>query len=184
MDTRTLCLGILGDGDATGYEIKKFVEDRFGHFLEVSQSAIYPALGELHRDGLVSCREVRQDGRPDKKVYRLTAAGREALLAGLERSPGRHRVRSEFIALLLFARWLPPERVSRLLDEREADFARVLGYLRHCADEARGPGERFVGGLGEAMVGAGLAYMRAHRDTLEQALDADDADDADREAAP
>lgn len=172
MDTRTLCLGILGDGEATGYEIKKFVEERFGHFLEVSQSAIYPALGELHREGLVSCREVRQDGRPDKKVYRLTETGRAALIEGLARSPGRHRVRSEFIALLLFARWLPPARVSELLDEREADFARILACLRQCADDADGPGQRFVGGLGEAMLGAGLAYIRAHRRELEDTVGA------------
>lgn len=172
MDTRTLCLGILADGEATGYEIKKFVEERFGHFLEVSQSAIYPALGELHREGLVSCQEVRQDGRPDKKVYRLTDAGREALMEGLARSPGRHRVRSEFIALLLFTRWLPPARVSELLDEREADFARILEYLRRCAGDADGPGQRFVGGLGEAMLGAGLAYIRAHRRELEDAVGA------------
>lgn len=181
MDTRTLCLGILGDGDATGYEIKKFVEERFGHFLEVSQSAIYPALGELRREGLVSCCEVRQEGRPDKKVYSLTDAGQAALLEGLARSPGRHRVRSEFIALLLFARWLPAERVTQLLDEREADFARVLEYLRTCADQADAPGARFVGGLGEAMLSAGLAYIREHRDELETALAEADGT---REAAP
>ena len=35
MDVKTLCLGVLHFGDATGYEIKKMVEDgMFNHFIE------------------------------------------------------------------------------------------------------------------------------------------------------
>ena len=45
MDVRTICLGILTRGDATGYEIKKLVEDGgYQHFVEASFGSIYPAL--------------------------------------------------------------------------------------------------------------------------------------------
>jgi DNA-binding PadR family transcriptional regulator len=52
-DVRTLCLGILSIGEATGYEIKKALEEGpFGHVLEASFGAIYPALGRLTEEGL------------------------------------------------------------------------------------------------------------------------------------
>ncbi len=48
MNVRTLCLGILSLGEASGYEIKKDVEDGlFSHFIEASYGSIYPALNQL-----------------------------------------------------------------------------------------------------------------------------------------
>lgn len=174
MDTRTICLGVLTRGDATGYEIKKCVEDEFGYFLEVSHSSIYPALADLRRDGQVTCTEVRQDGRPDKKVYRITDTGREAFVAGLGRSPGRHRVRSEFIALLLFAEFLPVDRVCTLIDARRAEFERILELCLDDSCEASA-GARFAAGLGARMLSAGIAYMDDNRGWLEAQLAGTDA---------
>lgn len=172
MDTRTICLAVLSGGEATGYEIKKCVEESFGYFLEISQSSIYPALAELHREGLVSRTEVRQEGRPDKKVYRLTAPGWGAFREGLARSPGRHRVRSEFVLLLMFAQYLSPARVTELLDQREREFGEMLTMIRSCpeAELAASTGLRFVSGLGETMFTAGLEYLRENRDRLETEL--------------
>ena len=75
MDVKTLCLGVLTEGDKTGYEIKRCFEEAFSHFFGAGFGSIYPALAELSRQGLVTCRSVEQDKRPDKKVYSLTAAG-------------------------------------------------------------------------------------------------------------
>jgi DNA-binding PadR family transcriptional regulator len=180
MDTRTICLGVLTGGEATGYEIKKHIEENFGHFLEVSHSSIYPALADLHRESLVSCREVRQEGKPDKKVYSLTDSGREAFVAGLMRSPGRHRVRSEFVALMLYAEFMPLHRVRELLDERIADFESkreyAASYLQDDAD-CQSPGSRFAAGLAVALMNAGLGYIREHRRFLEDELaNGDDTD--------
>jgi PadR family transcriptional regulator AphA len=44
MNVRTLCLGILAQHDASGYEIKKAVEEGlFAHFIDASYGSIYPA---------------------------------------------------------------------------------------------------------------------------------------------
>ena len=42
MDVRTLCLGVLSMGSASGYEIKKRLENGFGHFYDASFGSIYP----------------------------------------------------------------------------------------------------------------------------------------------
>ena len=77
MDARTLCLGALELGDASGYEIKKLYEEGdLSHFYAVGFGSIYPALTRLVDDGLAECFDQPQDKRPDKKVYALTEAGR------------------------------------------------------------------------------------------------------------
>ena len=75
MDVKTLCLGVLTEGNKSGYEIKRCFEEAFSHFFVAGFGSIYPALAELSRAGLVTCENVEQEGRPDKKVYSLTPAG-------------------------------------------------------------------------------------------------------------
>ena len=171
MDTRTLCLGALTGGPATGYEIKKRFEDTFGYFMEISHSAIYPALAELLHDGLVTVSRVEQETRPDKKVYSLTPAGQARFRSDLAQSPGKHRVRSEFLVLLFFAEWLPPERLRQVLDAQLDDFIRLRAtaeeWLTACAASAPA-GMRFTAGYGAAVMGAAIDYIQRYREELAQ----------------
>ena len=117
MDVRTICLGILTRGEATGYEIKKlFDEDGYHHFVEASFGSIYPALNQLTQDGLVEVRAEAQEKRPDRKVYSITQAGRSQFLASLLKPLPEDRHRSAFVFAMLFSHLLPQERVSDLLD--------------------------------------------------------------------
>ena len=85
MNVRTLCLVILAFDEASGYEIKKAVEDgMFSHFIEASYGSIYPALTQMLADGLVSVREQVQEGKPLKKAYTITEAGLKALKNSLQ----------------------------------------------------------------------------------------------------
>ncbi len=174
MDTRTLCLGALTRGDATGYEIKKCLEESLGYFLDVSHSAIYPALADLHREGLVTCTEIAQRGKPDKKRYALTGEGREAFVNALMTSPARHKVRSEFLAVLFFADFLPESRLSQVMNDRLEEFE-GLQQLAERWLEAEGtdapPGVRFTAGYGLAALKAACAYIRENRQLLETTTD-------------
>jgi PadR family transcriptional regulator AphA len=71
MDVKSLCLGILSQGDATGYEIKKQFENGYNHFYEASFGLIYPALARLTEDGFVSCTQRAQENDRIKKYIRL-----------------------------------------------------------------------------------------------------------------
>lgn len=167
MDVRTICLGILTRGDATGYEIKKlFEEDGYQHFIEASFGSIYPALSRLTEEGLVKVRAEAQEKRPDRKVYSITAAGRTAFVGALMKPLPEDRHRSPFLFAMLFSHLLPPERAHAMLDE----------YLRQCrtkraqiSDDEQGasPGERFVKGLGRAIYDAMLGFIETHRAEIE-----------------
>ena len=87
MNIRSLCLAILSMGDASGYQINKLFQGPFSHIYEASFGSIYPALGKLTEDRLVTCMAQAQEKKPDKKVYSLTQAGRAALLDDLALMP-------------------------------------------------------------------------------------------------
>lgn len=173
MDVKTLCLGVLTEGDRTGYEIKQRFEEAFNHFFGAGFGSIYPALAQLSRDGLVTLREVEQDKRPDKKVYRLTGKGRQALIDDLIATPPRHKVRSEFLVLMYFAHLLPPEQVGAIIDVQIAQWESILTCCDACltnspAERPLQPGERFAADYGRAVVEAALAFVRASRGRLVQ----------------
>ncbi|MDX1423271.1 MAG: PadR family transcriptional regulator [Kiloniellales bacterium] len=167
MDAKTLCLGVLARGDASGYEIKKsFEEGPFAHIQAASFGSIYPALNRLSEDGLLTCREEPQDKRPDKKVYSITPAGREALAARLMTPPAPDRVSSDFLFILFFAHLLPTPLLGEFIDQRIAWYEASLARMEGCGVAARPPGERFVHGFGLAWYTAAARYLRAHRDDL------------------
>lgn len=168
MDVRTICLGILTRGDATGYEIKKlFEEDGYQHFVEASFGSIYPALNRLTEEGLVSVRAEAQEKRPDRKVYSITSEGRSALLTALMKPLPEDRHRSPFAFAMLFSHLLPPQRTRAMLDEYILQSRAKLAQIDdHKLDDATA-GERFVMGLGHAIYGAMLDFLEGHRAEFE-----------------
>ncbi len=167
MDIRTLCLGVLSRGDATGYEIKKsFEEGPFGHIHAASFGAIYPALGALSDAGMVLGTEMAQEKRPDKKVFSITERGRTALCEALMAPPGEDKVRSDFLFILFFAHYLPVPRLAELIDNRIAWYCGTLERMESCDHESSRPGEVFVHGLGLAVYRAAADYLTANRERL------------------
>lgn len=69
----------LAERPGTGYELGRQFSTSLGHFWPATRQQIYRTLNRLHTDGLVTCRDVPQQGRPDKKVYALSPAGADAL---------------------------------------------------------------------------------------------------------
>ncbi len=165
MNIRTLCLGILSFGDATGYEIKKMAEDGlFSHFVEASYGSIYPALTRMTDEGLLTCRSEAQDGKPDKKVYSITKAGRDELTVALTTRPKKDKFKSEFLFILLMSEHLDQEHVCEVLAQRAEELAAELEMIQACGAHLTTPGPRFVNGYGQAVVGAAHDYVSKNLD--------------------
>ncbi|HEX4533034.1 MAG TPA: PadR family transcriptional regulator [Rhizomicrobium sp.] len=168
MDVRTICLGILTRGDATGYEIKKLFEtDGYQHFVEASFGSIYPALNRLTEEGMVSVRAEAQEKRPDRKVYSITPAGRKAFVASLMKPLPEDKHRSPFIFAMLFSHLLPPDHVSALIDTYISLGEAKLAQLSAPENAPHTAGERFVTGYGRAIYLSMLNYLRIHRAEIE-----------------
>ena len=169
MDARTLCLGALELGDATGYEIKKLYEEGdLSHFYAVGFGSIYPALTRLVEDGLAECSDQPQAKRPDKKIYRITPKGRRELIRSLAVQPGPDKIRSELCFLLLFANLLPAARIDKLIEDRIAWYREQMAEIDNC--EIQNPdanaSARFLGGLGHAIYKAAADFMAAHKSEI------------------
>lgn len=168
MDAKTLCLGVLSRGQASGYEIKKaFEEGPFGHIHETSFGSIYPALTRLTEDGHVTCTEEPQDKRPDKKVYAITPAGEQKLEHALLQAPAPDKVRSDFLFILFFAERLPPRMLAQVIDQRIAWYESTLQRMQDCGHDCNtAPGARFVHGMGLEVYSAARDYLRRERQNL------------------
>jgi PadR family transcriptional regulator, regulatory protein AphA len=168
MNIRTLCLGILSFQEASGYEIKKEIEDGlFSHFIDASFGSIYPALTMLNAEGLVTLRAEEQTGRPDKKVYAITEAGRAALAKGLLVIPARDKYKSEFLFEMLLQELLPVEHRQLAITKQLTDLKEELARIAECRAEGTGTaGSEFVTGYGEAVLTAGVSYLELKLSTL------------------
>jgi len=69
----------LAERPGTGYEIGQQFQRSIGYFWSATHQQIYRTLKKLHADGLVTYEDIAQDGRPDKKVYTVSDAGRDVL---------------------------------------------------------------------------------------------------------
>ncbi|NQV55301.1 MAG: PadR family transcriptional regulator, partial [Rhodospirillales bacterium] len=136
MDTRSICLGVLSLGDATGYEIKKlFEEGPFSHFFDAGYGSIYPALNKLLQDKLATCRTEEQIGRPAKKIYSITDAGTVALREALHEVPARDKIRSDALAMMFFGHMLDHDQRQLVFDKYHDHYSGVLNDLRALEDD-------------------------------------------------
>lgn len=160
MNVKTLCLGALSLGDKSGYDIKKLFEAAFRHFHSATYGSIYPALNRLERDGLIVGRTEHGAGHPDRKLYRLTDAGHEALRRELMMESPTEQVRSEFMVLMFFAHLFPTARLAEILEEVRVRYTGTLTYLESLVDlPDHTPGTRFTVRAGIARYRALLAFL-------------------------
>ena len=83
--TEAAVLSLLAlEGEQSGYDLLKLMSKAIGHVWAPAKSQLYAVLPRLAREGLAEARAVVQSSRPDKQLYRITPAGREALDAWLE----------------------------------------------------------------------------------------------------
>lgn len=125
MNVRTLCLAVLVNRDASGYEIRKLcTEESCSLYLDASYSAIYPALAKLEEEQLVTSRVELQDGKPAKKIYSITKAGKDKLLEAMFEPLEPDVFKSEFLLFLQLAPQLPRSLVEERIAERIVEYRR------------------------------------------------------------
>jgi len=80
-------LGLIAEQHPrSGYDLVQTFRVSMVHYWHAHPGQIYPTLDRMERDGWIAGREVIQRGRPNKRVYSITADGRRVLLEWL-RSP-------------------------------------------------------------------------------------------------
>jgi PadR family transcriptional regulator AphA len=169
MDVKTLCLGLLTVQEACGYDLKKTFETSFKHFFPAGYGSIYPALADLAAAGLVSCREIPQVGKPDRKVYRITETGEKAFIDALNRTDPQHKLRSEFLAMIYFADRIDNSKLADILDDRVLRLRESIQQIENIQSqqgESGSAGAEFVAGFGAVIAEAAARYIESNRHLL------------------
>jgi DNA-binding PadR family transcriptional regulator len=113
-------LGFLNYRPLSGYDLKKVFDSSVRHFWPADQSQIYRTLARLAEQGYVDPEIFRGLDRPDRKEYRITPAGREALRVWLRSPLPVQDTRIAELIQVFFAGQLSDAQVLALFDRMAA----------------------------------------------------------------
>lgn len=125
--TEAVVLGLLSEGERSGYDLLKRAEGSVAYMWTPAKSHLYAVLPRLVDAGFSKRRNVRQQGRPDKQLYRLTPAGRDAVRQWVGSAPAASW--DELLLKVFFAKLASRDAVIRQLeDAREEQRAQLAEY--------------------------------------------------------
>lgn len=98
--TKYALIGMLSKRPMSGYDIKRIFAKIGEFYWAESNAQIYPMLKKLEGEGLVTSQLDDSGGKREKRIYAITAAGKETLLHWLH-GPIEHCVYREELFLKL-----------------------------------------------------------------------------------
>ena len=133
-------LALLAKESSHGYQLRARLHLALGPLAEALNAGhVYVTLNRLEKAGLVVSERVGQTDRPDRKVYELTAAGRERVMDWLEDTSWPKPAPAEFHLKLVAAAGAGLRDPVRLVDtQRHALLAELAAVQRAALVEPDG----------------------------------------------
>ncbi|CAI6082778.1 PadR family transcriptional regulator [Cohnella sp. JJ-181] len=126
-------LSLLAQSSFSGYDLMLRIQP----FWPAKHSQIYPLLAKLEKEDYISCELVPQRDKPDKKVYSLTAKGKEALKAWFDQPAAEPALRDEMMLKVFCLSYAKNESARNMLagrlayhEERHQTYELKLAQLR------------------------------------------------------
>lgn len=157
-------LALLAKEPAHGYELKQALEQTFGSaYPSPNIGQIYVTLGRLEKDGLIRVVDVEQSNRPNKKVYYLTAKGRDVLTLWVDEPTEGPRVRDEFFMKLVLAPLTGIADRMALINRQRRHYLSLMGDLNALLDETE-PDDR----VATLLIEGAMLHLQADLEWLER----------------
>ncbi len=125
-------LSCLSERPMHPYEISTTLRTRGKEqSIKLNYGSLYSVVESLQKHGLITVQETTREGkRPERTVYAITDAGRDAVRSTLEQMLGEFvNEFPEFPVAVGEAHNLPPERVAELLAERAARIREFTAFI-------------------------------------------------------
>lgn len=138
MAVKQAILGLLKKRDSYGYELQQRFDDLAGSYWPVKKPQFYTTLERLEQKGLVDKKSVRQEKRPDKKVYSLTKGGEKEFTEWLmtpSKSP--RTLKDEFFLKASFALEESLTIAENLFRNQRQSLLNLLHQLHKVLDSAK-----------------------------------------------
>jgi DNA-binding PadR family transcriptional regulator len=125
-------LGLLTIESMSGYDLGQLIHDSIHHFWNESYGQIYPNLKQLAASGFITGKKEKQQGKPDRQIYSITAKGRERLAAWLQIEPQPEVPRNELLLKMFFGSKASPATIRGYVDqmvERESAALQIFSAI-------------------------------------------------------
>ncbi|MDT4911495.1 MAG: hypothetical protein QOC66_623 [Pseudonocardiales bacterium] len=120
----------LAERASTGYDLARRFDKSIGQFWTATHQQVYKVLARMESAGWIASTHVVQDGRPDKKVYDLTADGRAELREWIAQPAEPEAARSDLAVKIRGASYGDPAAVAvEVRRHRAAHAERLEFYL-------------------------------------------------------
>lgn len=152
-------LGLLTFGEMSGYDLTKAAQGSVGFFWSPAKSQVYSELRRLVSLGFATEREVEQQDRPDKRVYRVTPEGEAALREWLNDPVVEpEQIKSPFLLKVFFGHLMDREALGAQVKEWRRQAEDLLAQFREIERHIKGEEAYFFPYL---TLRCGLAHARA-----------------------
>lgn len=170
MALRDAILVSLSDDAMSGYDLAKHFDQTVGFFWRATHSQIYRELSKLKEKGHVSAEEIQQRGKPNRIIYSITEAGREALLAWSRQPCAPDPVKDDFLVRLYGLEHMDVAALRLHLTERLEGHRDRLAKFTEIANATTPTSIAAIGRLRGLEIG--LRYEREWAQWCEETLDA------------
>lgn len=127
-------LGLLArGGELSGWDLQKQAATSIAYFWPFGRSQVYAALPRLEAGRLIEGRDVPQEGRPDKRLHRITELGRRVLAGWLAEDPDGP-VRDTFLLKIFFAAHTDRDAARALIHQRLAMASGLDAEIEEMSD--------------------------------------------------
>lgn len=167
-------LGFLDYQPMSGYDLKKYFDQSVAHFWSATQSHIYKALETLEAEGLVQSEVIPQEGKPNRKQYNITQAGRAELRRWVSTPLPVEAKREAWLIQVFFAHQLDNQEIVNLFENRIERLRRSLAECQEVEehiDRNSDHGKRKrLQSLWQLTLDYGIHYYENEINWLEKAL--------------
>ena len=172
MSLKYAILGVLELKPHTGYDLKKAIGASVAHFWSADQSQIYRTLALLVARGLAEVDVIAQDGRPDRRVHRITPTGLTALREWLASPLPPETPHDVFLVRVFCVGELGNPAAAALLQSRQAETDAALSRLSALIGQESGEPADLAHALRRATLRNGIRHAEAELAWLGETVEA------------
>ena len=143
-------LGLIEYQPATGYDLKTTFKNSIHFFWNAALPHIYRTLKQMEGQGWITSTVEHQEGKPSRKVYRVTKGGEKELLRWLAEPAETPELRNSMLVKVFFGNRMPADQFKEhlmkwrehhvdLLQKFENDVQSVIEHYSTRAGSSKDP---------------------------------------------
>ena len=122
-------LATLGSESYSGYDLWKKFSQTSKYYWQATQQQIYRELGKLEKEGAIISELIPQEGRPNKKLYRVTEEGITKLKTWLLEPGEPMTIREELLVKVIASELVPKSVILQEIERhRQIHLQKLSEY--------------------------------------------------------